>query len=184
MNSTYIPIPDARIRELEQLAARANARIHIVRRVRVNQGCDWQEAINLAGPNTPSDWPVRKTEVSDQYQPISNKNIKTDIVLFNYSNAVGNWDKVTTWGKESKLNVANPREVFAIADQKPDLDKILGQNPIGVITLNECSFESNRNTCFVLWQGSNRTVRLFWVYFPLDSELWFAFREPSPEPVQ
>jgi hypothetical protein len=174
----YVPLSDARIEELTDLATKAGARIHVLRRIRIKQNREWQEAVNLAGPNTPDHYNVRKSEVSGQYQPASNKEIETDIVLLNYSKGDGNWDKGTAWGKEAKLNAANPREVFAIGEQKPDLHTILGQNPMYVVAPIECSFEGNRNACYVWWIESERGAFLSWVgHFDGASRGWFAFRE-------
>ncbi len=173
----YVPLTDARIEELTSLATKAGARIHILRRVRVKQNREWQEAVNLAGPNTPNHYNVRKTEVSAQYQPASNKEIETDIVLLNYPKGDGNWDKGTAWGKEAKLNATNPREVFAIGEQKPDLHTILGQNPMYVVAPIECSFGGGRRACCVWWRASEREADLDWLGYFYDARVWFAFRE-------
>ena len=173
----YVPLSDARIEELTALATKAGARIHVLRRVRVKQNREWQEAVNLAGPNTPDHYNVRKSEVSGQYQPASNKEIETDIVLLNYSKGDGNWDKGTAWGKEAKLNATNPREVFAIGEQKPDLHTILGQNPMYVVASIECSFEGDRGVCAVWWLVSGRVSLLLWLGGFRDANGWFAFRE-------
>lgn len=173
----YVPISDARIEELTALATKAGARIHVLPRIRVKQNREWQEAVNLAGPNTPSHYNVRKTEVIAQYQPASNKDIETDIVLLNYSKGDGNWDKGTAWGNEAKLKATNPREVFAIGEQKPDLHTILGQNPMYVVAPIECAFGGDRRACYVGWDGSGREASLDWISYFIDAHGWFAFRE-------
>ena len=173
----YVPLSDARIEELTALATKAGARIHVIRRIRVKQNREWQEAVNLAGPNTPSHYNVRKSQVSAQYQPTANKEVEMDIVLLNYSKGDGNWDKGTAWGKEAKLNATNPREVFAIGEQKPDLHTILGQNPMYVVAPIECSFGGNRDACYVWWNDSEREASLPWVSYFNDAYDWFAFRE-------
>ncbi len=173
----YVPLSVARIEELTALATKAGARIHVLRRVRVKQNREWQEAVNLAGPNTPDHFNVRKSEVSGQYQPASNKEIETDIVLLSYSKGDGNWYKGIAWGKEAKLNATNPREVFVIGEQKPNLRTILGQNPIYVVAPIECTFEGDRNACYVWWDASERGAGLDWVGCFDDADFWFAFRE-------
>lgn len=173
----YVPLSDARIEELTALATKAGARIHVLRRICVKQNREWQEAVNLAGPNTPSHYNVRKTEVSARYQPAFNKDIETDIVLLNYSKGDGNWDKGTAWGKEAKLNATNPREVFAIGKQKPDLHTILGQNPMYVVAPIECTFGGLRSACCVWWGDSERGAYLYWISDFDGAHDWFAFRE-------
>jgi hypothetical protein len=173
----YVPLSDARIEELTALATKVGARIHVLRRVRVKHNREWQEAVNLAGPNTPDHYNVRKSEVSGQYQPTSNKEIETDIVLLNYSKGDGNWDKGTAWGKEARLNATNPREVFAIGEQKPDLHTILGQNPMYAVAPTECTFGGGRSACYVWWYGCLREAALPWVSNFRGARAWFAFRE-------
>ncbi len=174
----YTPLSDERIAELTKKAASVGARIHVLRRVRVQQDREWQEAINLAGPNTPMDYNVRKPEVSAQYQPVSKVMVEKDIVLLNYSKGDGNWDKALAWGKEAVLKSTNPREVFAIGAQHPTLHTTIGQNPMYVVAPTECAFEGYRYACYVWWHDSDREAPLGWVSRFFDhSGGWFAFSE-------
>ncbi len=172
--SEYVPLSDARIEELTALATKAGARILVLHRIRVKQNREWQEAVNLAGPNPQSNYNVRNTEVGVRYRPISNKDIITDIVLLNYPKGDGSCDKGIAWGKEAKLNAANPREVFAIGEQKPDLHINLKKNPMYVVS-PDSSYKNY--ACCVLWDGSCRGAGLFWVSHFDDEYDWFAFRE-------
>ena len=172
----YVPMSDARIAELTKLAAKQGARIHILRRVKVKQGRDWQEAISLAGPNTPMDYNVRKPEVSAQYQPVSFKVVEKDIVLLNYPNGDG-WDKALAWGDEAKLKRTVPRETFAIGEQHPTLHNTLGQNPMYVAATTKCAFGGVPGACFVWWRDSERRASLRWVGHFVDSCGWFSFSE-------
>jgi len=174
---TNTPLSDKRIAKLTKLATAVGARIHILRRVRVQQDRDWQESINLAGPNTPMNYNVRKPEVSDQYQPVSKKTVEKDIVLLNYPKGDGNWDKATVWGQNASLKSTNPREVNAVGEQYPTLHNTLGQNPMYVVAPMECSFGGNRRACCVWWNGSGREARLDWVGNFDDADDWFAFSE-------
>lgn len=173
----YTPISDERIAELTNKAAAVGARIHVLRRVRIQQDREWQEAINLAGPDTPSDYNVRKGEVSGQYQPVAKKVVEKDIVLLNYSKGDGNCDKATAWGKDALLKNTNPREVFAIGEQHPTLHHTLGQNPMYVVAPTECSFEGFRLACSVWWDASARRAYLLWVGRFGLARGWFAFSE-------
>lgn len=172
----YVPMSDARIAELTELAAKQGARIHILRRVKVKQDRDWQEAINLAGPNTPMDYNVRKPEVSAQYQPVSSKVVEKDIVLLNYPNGDG-WDKALAWGDEAKLKRTVPRETFAIGEQHPTLHNTLGQNPMYVAATTKCTFGGFPGACCVWWGGSRRKADLLWVSYFDYSYDWFSFCE-------
>lgn len=96
-----------------------------------------------------------------------------DMVLLNYPKGDGNWDKGIAWGKEAKLNAANPREVFAIGEQKPDLHTNLKINPMYVVAPDSY----NSYACCVLWDGYDRGAGLFWLSHFDDAYDWFAFRE-------
>lgn len=173
----YVPLSDARIAELTEKAEAVGARIHVLRRVRVQQDREWQEAINLAGPNTPSSYNVRKPEISSQYQPTSKAIVEKDIVLLNYPKSDGNWDKAFAWGKDAVLKNTNPREVFAVGEQHPTLHNTLGQNPMYVVAPTECTFGGDRGACCGWWYGSGREARLRWVGDFDSSRGWFAFSE-------
>ncbi len=171
----YVPMSNARIAELTELAAKQGARIHILRRVKVKQDRDWQEAISFAGRNTSDDY-VRKPEVSAQYQPVSSEVVEKDIVLLNYPNGDG-WDKALAWGDDAKLKRTVPRESFAIGEQHPTLHKTLRQNPIYVVATTKCTFERYHSACYVCWDGSEREADLHWVSSFDDSHDWFSFSE-------
>ena len=173
----YIPLSDARIAEITTVAIAVGARIHVLRRVRVQQDRDWQDSINLAGPNTPMDYNVRKTEVSAQYPPVSKKMVEKDIVLLNYPKGDGDWDRAIVWGQSTSLKPTNPREVFAIGGQHPTLHNTLGQNPMYVVASIECSFDGDRNAYYVWWYGSIRRARLRRVSLFGYTSHWFAFSE-------
>jgi hypothetical protein len=172
----YVPMSDARIAELTELAEKQGARIHILRRVKVKQDRDWQEAINLAGPNTPTEYHVRKPEVSAQYQPVCSRVVEKDIVLLNYPKGDG-WDKALAWGDEAKLKKTVPRETFAIGEQHPTLPNTLGQNPMYVASTTKCTFGDDPSTCYVWWNDSERKARLSLVSRFDYSCDWFSFCE-------
>ena len=177
MTIPYTPLSDARIAELTKLAEADGARIHVLRRVHVQQDRDWQEAINLASPNTPMEYHVRKSEVSAQYQPVSNNTVEKDIVLLEYPKGDGSWNKAIAWGQGASLKPNNPREVFAIGGQFPTLNNTLGQNPMYVVAPIECSFGVGPNACGVWWDDSGRWVCLGWISNFVFAYVWFAFSE-------
>jgi hypothetical protein len=149
------------------------ARLHTVR-IRFKPDREWQEAINDAGPNTPSDYNIRK--VGDQYLPTGTEEIVEDLILLNFPNGDG-FDAALAWAREKKLENTVPREVFAIGEQHPKLHEELGQNPMYVAATKECSFGGCRIACYVWWYDSKRGAYLDWVGNFVSSGVWFAFRK-------
>lgn len=151
------------------------ARLHTVR-IRFKPDREWQESINAAGPNTPSDYNVRK--VGDQYPPTGTEAIEEDLILLNFSNGDG-FDAALAWAKSKQLENTVPREVFAIGEQHPKLHKELGQNPMYVAATKECTFVGDRFACYVWWDDSEREADLSLVENFDSSNDWFAFRKSA-----
>ena len=158
------------------IVAPPGARLHTVH-IRFNPKRKWKEALEAGGPNTPSNYDVRKAEVRDQYPPTSTEEIEEDLVLLNYPSGDGNWGKALAWAQSMNLQNTEPREVFAIGEQHPKLDKQLGQNPMYVVATKDCSFVGYRSACGVWWDVSDRRAGLRWVSDFDDSNDWFAFRK-------
>ncbi len=150
------------------------ARIRTVH-VCVRQGRPWQDAVDAASSNTPSDYSVRK--IGDLYPPTETGEVKEDIILLNYPKGDGDWNEALVWAKIQGLETTVPREVFAIGEQHPLLHKRLGLNPMCVVATAECSFGGNRQTCYFWWNGSDRKVSLRWIDNFGNSNDWFAFRK-------
>lgn len=172
----YVSISDARIAELTKKALDAGARIHVLRRVRIQEDLDWQQAINLAGSNTPNN-SIRQSEVSEQYQSVSNQVVEKDMVLFGCSAEDNtNWHKATTWGDANKLKRANPREGFAVAEQHPTLDKTLGQDEMYLVAPTEGYLKGSGSFgCSIWWLRSDPEVHLYWSLGFYSGNVWFAF---------
>jgi hypothetical protein len=151
------------------------ARLHTVR-IRFKPDREWQESINAAGPNTPSDYSVRK--VGDQYPATGTEEIEEDLILLNFPNGDG-FDKALAWAKSQHLENTVPREVFAIGEQHPKLHSELRQNPMYVAATKECSFGGDRRACCVWWGDSRRKAGLGWVRYLGRSLAWFAFRKSA-----
>lgn len=148
-------------------------RIHAVR-VKVKLDRPWQEAVNAGGPNTPSDYNVRK--VGDQYPPTRTEEVEEELVMINYPKGDG-YDKAVAWAKTQGLENTVPREVFAIGEQHPNLHIELGQDPMYAVATTECSFGGNRYACSVWWVGSDRGAFLLWVRGFVFAHVWFVFRK-------
>lgn len=160
--------------ELTDIEPPQGARVHVLK-VKVQQGRDWQEAVNAAGPNTPDHYNVRK--VGDQYPPVGTEVIEEELILLNFPNGDGNWDKALAWAEAKGLKRTNPREAFAVGEQHPKLHEQLGQNPMYVVGTTDCSFEGGRRACCVWWDDSGRKANLPWVEYFSGAYGWFAFRK-------
>ena len=118
----------------------SGTRIYVVH-IKYQQNRSWQEAINVAGPNTPSDHNVRKVE--GFYPATGIETIEEDLILLNYPSGDGNWDKALSWAQGAKLKNTVPREVFAVGEQHPNLHRTFGQNPtMYVVATTDCTFET------------------------------------------
>lgn len=178
MKNTYKPISDARIKELTDSATEVKARIYVLRRIRVRQNMNWNEAIDLIGPNTPSCYNIRRPEISAQYRPVSDKEEETDIVLLNYLSS-GNLDMALAWGKRAKIRCTNPREVFAVGSKKDcDLNTLFEQKLVNVISTTGCVFSGRLpHQCYVEFCTSKRRASLHAVDNYLNGSNWFGFAE-------
>jgi hypothetical protein len=150
------------------------ARVHILE-VEVKQDRKWQSAVNAAGPNTPDDYSVRK--VGDQYAPVGKGKVKEKLILLNFPNGDGNWDKAIMWAEAKGLKRTHPREVFAIGEQHPKLHEKLGQDPMYAVATTDCSFGGGRRACYVWWYDSERGANLVRVERFDEAFDWFVFRK-------
>ncbi len=175
--SSYNPLSDKHIRRLTTLAKQEGARILVLRRVPVTQDLDWQDAINLVGSDTPHDSPIRMVKVSALFPPASHCEDLIDIVLLNYPNGDGDWDKALAWADKASMNITNPREVFAIGTHRPSLHVFLGQDQIHVVASTEATCFDQR---FIpsIWSDDLRSGAS--VIYPCDCKspsIWHAFRQ-------
>src|SRR6185369_7204423 len=107
---------------LSEISPPEGGRIHIVR-VKVKLDREWQEAINLIGPNTPNNYRVRK--VGHLYPVQGMNEVEGELLLLNYFQGTGDWDKALRWAQEKQLKNTTPREVFAVGEQQPNLSEVL-----------------------------------------------------------
>jgi hypothetical protein len=175
----YIPLSDARITELAQKAEIVGARIHVLRGVSVQQGRKWQEAVKLAGPNTPTGYDVFKEGIGIcYYPPVSHFTVVKDMIILNYlKEGGGDWYKARAWGKDSMLKNTNPRELFAIGEQYPDLHITLQQDLVYVVETTGCRRQDGNDMCAVRYTAIERVAVLFWDILWRRSFSWFAFCE-------
>ena len=156
----------------EALTAPDGGRIHIVR-VLVNPTREWQEAINAAGPDTPSNYEVCK--VADKYPPQDGAVEEKEIILVNFGRTISDTKVAVDWGKQNKLRPANPRQTFAVGEYKPKLHRELGVNSMVVVSPDECTFDGYRRVCDVWWDDTDRFCGLSWDGLEWNADYWFAF---------
>ena len=157
-----------------QLAPPPSARLHVVR-VKVQLDQEWQEAINLASPDTPGHYNVRK--VADLYPPTGVGVVEEELILLNYPNGNGGWGKAIAWAEQFQLKRTDPRHVFAIGKDHPNFNHDVGVNPTYVVATKECAFGDVQQACYVWWDDSKRKADLRWVGFYDSARGWFAFRK-------
>ena len=147
-------------------------RIHIIR-VPVNPGREWQEAVDAAGPDTGSDWDVRK--VGGLYPPQPGEPRDEEHILVNFGKTIPNLKYATDWGKPFGLTSKAPRSVFAIGEHRPQLHRELKVGGMAIIAPVPCSFGDRQLVCFV-WLGDvERGCNLRWAGVGFDDDCWFAF---------
>ena len=154
----------------------ADARIHCLT-IRVKQDIEWQKAINEGAPQTPKDFNVRK--VGDLYPPMGKGFSKEEIILLNYPNGDGSWEKALAWAEDMGLEKTDPRQVFSIGKKFPNLHQTLFDGELMyVVATKECVFVGSRHACSVWWGGSDRKARLHWIGHFGGAGVWFVFRKP------
>lgn len=148
----------------------AGGRVHIVRAT-VQLDREWQEAINAGCPQTPAEYNVRK--VGNLYLPTGKGVVEREYFLLN--NNRSGFDAALKWAEQYKLNVTDPREIFAVAEYKPELHRELGMSPMYLVATKECQYMGHRQACYAWWHDAKRKAYLCWVEdfnFAYD---WFAF---------
>ena len=150
------------------------ARMYLLR-AKVMLDRPWDEAVNAAGPNTPSNYDVR--EVAHLYLPTGTGEEERDYVLLNFPSGDG-WKAALAWASREELKQTVPREAFAIGEHHSALHATLGMNPMYVVATTECTFDGNQRACYVWWYGAERETDLLWVGCFDSAYDWFLFRKP------
>lgn len=143
--------------------------------VSYDKGRPWQEAINAAAPGTPADSGVRRA--ANEHPPQAGK--KEDEVILLHFPRRGSWDKAIAWASQVGLGRSDPRAVFAISEQHPNLSQELGLDPMYLIATKEWYFGGKYWICLVSWNGSEHQADLDDtedLYYGED--LWFVFCRP------
>ena len=156
------------------LVAPVGARL-ITLKVKVQLDQEWQLSINDAGPDTLDNYNVRK--VGNLNMPTGKGVVEEELILLNYPQGDGSWDKALAWAEQYNLRKTDPRRVFAIGKYHPKFNYEVGPNPAYVVATEECAFGGYRRACSVWWDDSERKARLDWVFFCGYARGWFVFRK-------
>jgi hypothetical protein len=153
--------------------------IHVVH-VKVNFDRPWKEAIVSACPTTPEDYsPILKME--NQYPRCRTGETEEDIVLI-YLGEQRWWKEAMAWAHSAGLIETIPCEVFAIAEQHPNLNVQFCQGMPSICATTECEFSSEysrRGLCQIQWVGGDpwASIRRLENFGYFND--WFSFRKPS-----
>jgi hypothetical protein len=191
MNQTpvYTPISQDRIAELTTMATEVDAVIHVIRRVCVRQDRDWHHAIGEAVTCCTKGYDTcTGPEVYEKFRPVSYMKEEIDIVLICYHTKIQELYRsaLLDWEEKTGLQATVPREIFAIGEGHKDLRVQMRCFPgsMYLVAPIEGLIEDCLKFLFLEWTDSDRYVGVDLVDHLLTSGSWFAFREPSPEPVQ
>lgn len=152
--------------------------LHLLPSIKVALDQDWQVAVNVAAPNTPDHYTVRK--VGNLYPPTGQGKVVSDYVAVKFSQ-VDSWQVALDWAKQQGLENTTPREVFAVAQQYPTLRQTLEQHlcSMGLMATTSCTLNGFHHTCYVCWSGVHRHSLLPLVMCHFGDGAWFLFRMPS-----
>jgi hypothetical protein len=161
-------------------------RVHVLT-IPVSLDKPWNAAVQAAGPSTPGEYDIWK--VGDLYlpgPPTGRGAVQTKMVLVNFGSTGGNLAKAIAWAEQYGLKKTNPRQVFAIGEHKPQLNRELGANSMYAVATEECFFEGNRQVCNVWWNDAKRKANLNWTDNVGNANDWFVFacyflRSPAVE---
>lgn len=160
-----------KIQELKLTAEKIGARIFVTE-LSVNYTKSHNDAAMVGGPQTGSGYNVLK--VGDLYQP-ENKVINETIVLLNWPEGGGSYQKAVEWGLSNGLRKTTPHVPFTIGEKYPKFNYEIGSNPSYVVETTGCSFSGDADACYVYWDDAGRESSLGWQSYFVDGGGWFAF---------
>ena len=161
-----------KIQNLKLEAEKIGARIFVTE-LSVDYTKSHNESAMLGGPQTGSDYNVLK--VGNLYQP-ENKIINETIILLNWPNGDGSYQKAVEWGLSNGLRKTTPHVPFTVGEKYPKFNYEIGSNPSYVVETTGCSFDGNANACCMSWSDAERKSSLNWQSDFGSSSGWFAFR--------
>ena len=162
----------------ERLQVTANAiggRVHLIPKITVDYTRSHNDAAMAGGPQTESNCNVLK--VADKYLPSEDEVTDETIILLNWPEGDGSYEKAVLWGLQNGLRLTTPHVPFAIGEQKTKLNYELEQNRMYVIETTGCFFDDDANACDVRWGDADRESGLGWQGNFGNEYDWFAFRK-------
>ena len=154
-----------------------SARLHLLSKIRVVLDQDWHKAVGDAASVTIEDFClIYKAEAL--YPPTGKGELVRDYIALNF-NWLAGWQVALDWAKQQGLENTAPREAFAVGNQCPNLNHILGKHQTYLVATTCCTFVGKQQACCVYWTGTMHEP----ILRPTDSfkfcGSWFLFRKPS-----
>ncbi len=182
--------------ELQKSAEAIGARIYLIENLILDYTKTFSEAALLGGPQTIE---LRRDDGDNIFQVVpgrTSKRVATEetIVLFNWPKGNGEFDKHVRWGISNGLLTTTPLVPFAIGEQYPKLNEVLGSDLEITDTSGRCHINpfpygfmrytiSLECACSVWWRDNSKRYSsprsMMWDNFDEGNE-WLCFRkEPS-----
>ena len=137
----------------------------------------WREAIEKAGPDTPTSDEVWGAGIN--FEPIGTGLWEGRLVLINFPRH-GGWRDATDWAEEHNLVSADPRRVFSFWGERkyilPTDECIIVPE---VVSPEDCTIDGVRQACSLWLYDLAPRARISPIYrFSTGGlEYWFAFRK-------
>ena len=124
--------------------------------VSVNWDQTWEEAIRAGAPNTPKNYAI--WQAGEQYPaPAGKTGIELiGMSLLGFDRNWQSWEGIDL-AADKKARTAHPKQLFAIGQEYPNLNRILDKEFFAVVCLQKCSIGSL--TCLPdLWFEDNKRL--------------------------
>ncbi len=145
--------------------------------ITIDMSKTWKEAVDAAVSKVPMFSVVRGGSVSWYYQPASfssSKELK-HVVLVNFGRVISGSDAPLSWGKQSGLSPANPRIIFSLSENNPDLNNILGFEEMTIFSTVPCEFFACDYFPGIFWKNGLRKANMETCFDSFEENAWFAF---------
>ena len=135
----------------------------------------WNNAIVRAAPQTP-EHPLHLAREMEECYPLRfSVALCREVVIVWFGNREVAAAKVFAWRSMYGFRAADPRVIFAIAEQQ-HLELVLGSSPLALIASAECSLgRSNRLLPYVLFHNGKRRVCARWIEQHAGTHDYFVF---------
>jgi len=152
---------------------RTDSGLYVIRlsNVPVINDRDWNQAIDAAAPQTPQCSLIRK--IGHLYSPCRSGVSQVTLSILGFDREFESQEAQRHIHK-LKLPAANPRQIFAIAEQNPTLHRMLGQEHMALLSFK--TFKYKRSLCVPdLWFGGNdREAGSHLFYNGWNKRCWFV----------